>query len=148
MERFSDAHGKAGPLTCTDPGAGIAVLFSRGVYCLYLCLTEPLQCCMCAEVEVLQALQHAWLKGGAEDRSTGQALSLKVVQRIQVGQPLCEQGTVLPARRWHKQWQGIAVEGAKTAVSPARQIIMNARRSVRMCSKAGDDASPTYNNYS
>ena len=34
---------------------------------------------------LLQALQHPWLKGGAEDRSTGKALSLKVVQRIQVG---------------------------------------------------------------
>ena len=37
---------------------------------------------------VLQALQHPWLRGGAEDRSTGKALSLKVVQRIQVNHDL------------------------------------------------------------
>ena len=34
----------------------------------------------------MQALQHPWLKGGPEERSTGKALSLKVVQRIQVCQ--------------------------------------------------------------
>ena len=36
----------------------------------------------------MQALQHPWLKGGPEERSTGKALSLKVVQRIQVCQAL------------------------------------------------------------
>ena len=36
----------------------------------------------------MQALQHPWLKGGPEERSTGKALSLKVVQRIQVCQVL------------------------------------------------------------
>ncbi len=36
----------------------------------------------------MQALQHPWLKGGPEERSIGKALSLKVVQRIQVCQAL------------------------------------------------------------
>ncbi len=32
-----------------------------------------------------QALKHPWLKGSAAERSAGRPLSLKVVQRIQVG---------------------------------------------------------------
>ena len=40
----------------------------------------------------MQALQHPWLKGGPEERSTGKALSLKVVQRIQV----CQQALYNP----------------------------------------------------
>ena len=32
-----------------------------------------------------QALKHPWLKGSVAERSAGRPLSLKVVQRIQVG---------------------------------------------------------------
>jgi len=50
---------------------------------------------------MLQALKHPWLQGGVEERSTGKALSLKVVQRIQVSHAACLMVANFPGSIFH-----------------------------------------------